>query len=100
MTHERGKEKEKIKREIIRTFRNRSKDFSLLPKEKLALFLQDFNEIIGVLFRMSEGDENNSSPPRPGLVQYLQRDPVTSIMFGLRIYTFFAGCMAILNPYR
>jgi len=48
---------------------------------------------------MSEGDENNSSPPRPGLVQYLQRDPVTSIMFGLRIYTFFAGCMAILNPY-
>ena len=52
------------------------------------------------LFRMSEGDENNSSPPRPGLVQYLQRDPVTSIMFGLRIYTFFAGCMSILNPYR
>ena len=49
---------------------------------------------------MSEGDENNSSPPRPGLVQYLQRDPVTSIMFGLRIYTFFAGCMSILNPYR
>ena len=74
--------------------------FQNWAKEKDFYWYRVYNGIKIVWFRMSEGDENNSSPPRPGLVQYLQRDPVTSIMFGLRIYTFFAGCMAILNPYR
>ena len=45
---------------------------------------------------MSDGD----TPPRPGVVEYLKRDTITSIMFGLRIYTIIAGVMAILNPYR
>merc|ERR1711976_133270 len=45
--------------------------------------------------KMSDGDQ----PPRPGVVEYLKRDTITSIMFGLRIYTIIAGIMAILNPY-
>merc|ERR1739838_68969 len=47
--------------------------------------------------KMSEGE--TSAPPRPSIIEYLKRDPITSIMFGLRIYTIFAGLMAILNPY-
>ena len=44
--------------------------------------------------------ENEAPPPsQPGLIEYLKRDAITSIMFGLRIYTIIAGVIAILNPY-
>ena len=92
MSYRRGKEKEKKRNERKKWATEKNQENQL----EWGLKWNFWN----FLFRMSEGDENNSSPPRPGLVQYLQRDPVTSIMFGLRIYTFFAGCMSILNPYR
>ena len=44
--------------------------------------------------------ENEGGDNRASLMEYLKRDPITSIMYGLRIYTIFAGIMAILNPYR
>jgi len=44
-------------------------------------------------------DSGDAPPQRPSLSEYIQVDRISFVMFLLRVFTLYAGLMAILNPY-